>query len=197
MDDALFQQLMSRGLSRGGAPRIGTGMTGLPRAQMSPVGAPAQPVAPGPGMGAMAGAPTGIIPGMAGAGASMGAGSIPSTMPPAGMGSATMRTGMMGAGAAGGMGMGGAMGPGGVASPQSTQSTPIPQASTVGTGGNATGADGSAPPPPPSMPVTPPSAPSRVPTQMNRFANAQKIQGAFRNGWQPNPVLLGASLKGG
>lgn len=45
----------------------------------------------------------------------------------------------------------------------------------------------------PSSP--PPNPPSRVPPAAERWANAQKIQEAYANNWQPNPVLLQAALK--
>lgn len=38
-------------------------------------------------------------------------------------------------------------------------------------------------------PVLPTTTP-RVPTKTQRYVNAQNIQDAYRNGWQPNPVLL-------
>jgi len=46
----------------------------------------------------------------------------------------------------------------------------------------------------PQLPVTPPNLPSRIPPEAQRFANAQKIQDAYRGGWQTNPVLLQAAL---
>lgn len=44
------------------------------------------------------------------------------------------------------------------------------------------------------LPATPPNIPSKMPTQMQRFENAQKIQDAYRSGWATNPVLLQAQL---
>jgi len=45
------------------------------------------------------------------------------------------------------------------------------------------------------MPVVPPNTHNRVPPAAKRFANAQQIMEAYRQGWSPNPVLLQASLK--
>ena len=40
-------------------------------------------------------------------------------------------------------------------------------------------------------PTSTPSAPSHLPTAWQRFATAQKMQNAYKNNWQPNPVLMG------
>lgn len=42
--------------------------------------------------------------------------------------------------------------------------------------------------------AVPPNPHARVPPEAKRFDNAQQIQGAYRGGWTPNPVLLGATL---
>lgn len=39
-----------------------------------------------------------------------------------------------------------------------------------------------------------PTIHTQVPPQDKRFANAQAIQEAYRNGWSPNPILLRAQL---
>lgn len=47
---------------------------------------------------------------------------------------------------------------------------------------------------PPSTPVIPPSGgTTNTPPQAKRFANAQAMMQAYRNGWAPNPILLQAS----
>lgn len=53
------------------------------------------------------------------------------------------------------------------------------------------------PPPQPQGPPSPQATPNphaQVPPAAQRFANAQKIQEAYANNWQPNPVLLRAML---
>lgn len=46
----------------------------------------------------------------------------------------------------------------------------------------------------PSTPVIPPSGgTTNTPPQAKRFANAQAMMEAYRNGWAPNPVLLQAA----
>lgn len=61
------------------------------------------------------------------------------------------------------------------------------------------------PPPPQGPPQGPPAPPmptpavmpnphAKVPPAAERFQNGQNIQQAYANGWQPNPVLLRASL---
>jgi hypothetical protein len=46
--------------------------------------------------------------------------------------------------------------------------------------------------------TTPPSVlpnpATKVPQQAKRFENAQQIQEAYRNDWNPNPILLRAQL---
>lgn len=44
------------------------------------------------------------------------------------------------------------------------------------------------------LPVTPPNSPAKVPPAGKRFINAQLIQQAYANNWNPNPVLLRAAL---
>lgn len=44
------------------------------------------------------------------------------------------------------------------------------------------------------VPATPPTPSTKVPQRAKRFDNAQQIQDAYRNGWQPNPILLRAQL---
>ena len=48
----------------------------------------------------------------------------------------------------------------------------------------------------PLTPAVPPNPTSKVPQAAKRFQNAQAIEGAYRGGWTPNPVLLQASLVG-
>jgi hypothetical protein len=40
-------------------------------------------------------------------------------------------------------------------------------------------------------PTATPSAPNHLPPAWQRFATAQKMQNAYKNNWQPNPVLMG------
>lgn len=49
-------------------------------------------------------------------------------------------------------------------------------------------------PAPPSVPAVPPNPHPHEGSEADRFKNAQAIQAAYRGGWQPNPVLLQASL---
>lgn len=58
-------------------------------------------------------------------------------------------------------------------------------------GGAPQGAPG---PPQGGVPQVPPNPMPRVPQQMKRFNNAQQLQDAYRNGWQPNPMLLRAQM---
>jgi hypothetical protein len=44
------------------------------------------------------------------------------------------------------------------------------------------------------QPAVPPNAPTKIPQADKRFANAQAIQDAYRNGWAPNPMLLRVQL---
>jgi hypothetical protein len=54
--------------------------------------------------------------------------------------------------------------------------------------------NGSMPPQQPAVPAVPPNQHARIPPAVDRFVNAQRIQDAYRNNWQPNPVLLRAEL---
>lgn len=71
------------------------------------------------------------------------------------------------------------------------------------------GVPGAAPPPPPAptgapaIPTLPPVGPvptalpsshANVPPEAQRAANANQIQNAYANNWNPNPVLLRAML---
>ncbi len=46
----------------------------------------------------------------------------------------------------------------------------------------------------PSVPAVPPNPHPHLGSEAQRFANAQNIQAAIRQGWSPNPILLQASL---
>jgi hypothetical protein len=52
------------------------------------------------------------------------------------------------------------------------------------------GGTGNTPPPPSVLP----NPATKVPQQAKRFENAQQIQEAYRNDWNPNPILLRAQL---
>lgn len=43
------------------------------------------------------------------------------------------------------------------------------------------------------VPVTPPNPHTHIPSQNQRFDNAQQLMESYRNGWSPNPMLLRAS----
>lgn len=47
--------------------------------------------------------------------------------------------------------------------------------------------------PPEPTPSVPPNPSAKVPQRVQRFNNTQALQDAYRNGWQPNPMLLRAS----
>lgn len=49
-----------------------------------------------------------------------------------------------------------------------------------------------------SVPAIPPSGgKTNTPPQVTRYSNAQQMMEAYRNGWNPNPLLLRASLGNG
>ena len=64
----------------------------------------------------------------------------------------------------------------------------------VGGGGPDAGLVGSGPGLPDKPPVAYPNPDPKIPPAEDRFDNAQQIQDAYRNGWNPNPVLLRAQL---
>lgn len=43
-------------------------------------------------------------------------------------------------------------------------------------------------------PTVMPNPTTKIPQKDKRFQNAQQIQDAYRNGWNPNPILLRAQL---
>lgn len=43
---------------------------------------------------------------------------------------------------------------------------------------------------PAGMPTALPSDPARVPPRWKRFVTAEKMKGAYRNDWQPNPMIV-------
>lgn len=44
------------------------------------------------------------------------------------------------------------------------------------------------------VPSVPPNPSTKVPQKDKRFANAQQLQDAYREGWAPNPMLLRLKL---
>jgi hypothetical protein len=86
---------------------------------------------------------------------------------------------------------------------QPPQGGPTQQNQVIGGGPGAATPPGPQPPPMPTGgvvpggPPMPPNPPKGVPPQGKRFANAQMMQDSYRNGWQPNPILLQALLNKG
>lgn len=46
---------------------------------------------------------------------------------------------------------------------------------------------------PTGLPVPPPSEPSRVPPAWQRYLTGLKMQNAYANNWNPNPMLVRAT----
>jgi hypothetical protein len=47
--------------------------------------------------------------------------------------------------------------------------------------------------PPGGMPTVTPSKPQHLPPAWQRWMVSQKMQQAYRNGWEPNPMLIQAA----